>query len=128
MRSPAALADCTARYRLKFQPAMPGFRWDIKLDLALCLEVFSLRPQTTPDWEKVASTIKDVITSTQGSGPVTDGAADSSAEGSPTVHIPKARGCKERMQLLIKKYKEDDKRALKRHASSSHVIISIKLQ
>ena len=36
---------------------MPGFRWSVKLDIALCLEVFKTRPQKTADWEKVATSL-----------------------------------------------------------------------
>ena len=36
---------------------MPGFRWSVKLDKALCLEVFKTRPQKTADWEKVATSL-----------------------------------------------------------------------
>ena len=74
---------------------MPGVRWSVKLDIALCLAVFNTRPQKTADWEKVATSL--------------------GAEQAETAEqaLPKARGCKDRMLLLIKKYKEEDKRSLK---------------
>ena len=61
----------------------------MKLDIALCLEVFKSRPQSPADWEKVSTSLKngeqDQSESTDG------GAADS---GSPAA-LPKARGCKD---------------------------------
>ena len=86
---------------LRFQsahtcPAMPGFRWELKQDIALATEVVSKRPHKPLDWSDVAEDLN----------------ASFSTDNKP-VQL-KGRGCRERMDLLLKKYKDDDKKALKR--------------
>jgi len=75
---------------------MPGFRWELNHDIALAAEVISKRPHKPVDWLDVAETLNTSF----------------STEAKP-VQL-KGRGCRERMDLLLKKYKEDDKKALKR--------------
>ena len=73
---------------------MPGFRWDVRRDITLCIEAVKSRPQKPQEWEEVASVLNELF------------CCDVKLKG---------RGCKERLQLLVKKYKEEDARALKRH-------------
>ena len=74
---------------------MPGFRWEVNHDIALALEVVSKRPQKPADWINLAE------------------ALGKSFSTENPVQL-KGRGCKERLDLLLKKYKDDDKKALKR--------------
>lgn len=76
-------------------PAMPGFRWDLKQDIALATVVVSKWPHKPIGWSDVAEDLN----------------ASFSTEDKP-VQL-KGRGCRERMDLL-KKDKDDDKKALKR--------------
>lgn len=75
---------------------MPGFRWDIRLDVALCLEVSKIRPEKPLEWLEIADSLNALFS--------TD-AKEVSLKG---------RGCKERLQLLLKKYIDEDKKSLKR--------------
>ena len=75
---------------------MPGFRWDIWHDIALCVEVGKTRPEKPLEWLEIADSLN------------TQFSADAKE-----VSL-KGRGCKERLQLLLKKYKDEDKKALKR--------------
>ena len=76
---------------------MPSFRWpETWQDVALAKEVVSVRPTKPADWEAVAKTLS----------------ASFSTEGNE-VSL-KGRGCKERMDLLMRKYKQEDTKALKR--------------
>ena len=72
---------------------MPSFRWP---DVALATEVTCHRPQNPADRETIASTLSKVFSTIEKS-----------------VQL-KGRGCKERMELLLRKYKEEDAKALKR--------------
>jgi len=72
-------------------PAMPGFRWDLKQDIALATMVLPKRPHKLVGWSDVAEDLN----------------ASFSTEDKP-VHL-KGRGCRERMDLLLKKCKDDDK-------------------
>ena len=74
---------------------MPGFRWELQQDIALVSEVATSRPQKLQDWDEIAVTLS---------------AAFSSDE--KPVQL-KARGCRERMDLLLKKYKDEDIKSLK---------------
>ena len=75
---------------------MPGFRYELKRDLALATEVASTRPTKPAEWESVASMLSQQF----------------STDDKP-VQL-KGRGCKERLELLLKKYNDDDKKALKK--------------
>lgn len=77
---------------------MPGFRWEMKSDLALCVEVCKVRPEKPQQWSEVADSLNKLFST-----------ADK------TIHL-KGRGCKDRLSLLLNKYKEDDVRSLKRCA------------
>ena len=64
---------------------MPQFRWPEQLnDVALARGVASTRPAKNADWEKIAGTL--------------------SAQG---------RGCRERLERLLDKFKSEDSKALK---------------
>lgn len=75
---------------------MPGFRWDCTHDLALATEVVTRRPNKPADWADLAEALNSAF----------------STEEKP-VQL-KGRGCKDRLDLLLKKYKDEDKKALKR--------------
>lgn len=75
---------------------MPGFRWELHQDIALCIETCKIRPRRPIEWLKIAEILNDLF----------------SSDSKPV--LLKGRGCKERIQLLLKKYDEEDKRALKR--------------
>ena len=76
---------------------MPSFRWpELYHDLALATEVASKRPQKPVDWESVALALNKVFSTSE--KPV----------------FLKGRGCRERMDLLIRKYKTDDAKSLKK--------------
>ena len=75
---------------------MLSFWWpDVANDVALATEVTSHRPQKPADWETIATTLSKVFSTTEKS-----------------VQL-KGRGCREKMELL-RKYKEEDAKALKR--------------
>ena len=75
---------------------MPGFRWELENDISLCVEVCKLRPDKTQQWQEVADSLNKLFST--------------SAKATQL----KGRGCKERLFLLLKKYKEEDVRSLKR--------------
>ena len=76
---------------------MPQFRWpELRNDVALAREVASARPTKSADWEKIAGSLS----------------AQFSTEEKP-VEL-KGRGCRERLERLLDKYKSEDSKALKR--------------
>ena len=76
---------------------MPQFRWpELSNDVALAREVASTRPSKSTDWENIAG-----VLSTQ-----------FSTEEKP-VEL-KGRGCRERLERLLDKFKLEDSKALKR--------------
>ena len=79
---------------------MTIFRWPLLYhDLSLAKEVISVHPEKPSDWDSIATKLSDIFTS-----PI-----------KPVVI--KGRACRERLDLLVKKYKEEDTKALKRYAS-----------
>ena len=76
---------------------MPAFRWPyFAQDLVLATEVVSTRPFNATEWDEVAKKL-------------------SSAFSTPQREVVlKGRECRERLELLIRKYKFEDARALKR--------------
>ena len=72
------------------------FRWEVNHNIAVASEVVSKRPQKPANWIDLVEVLSKSF----------------STEDKP-VQL-KGRGCKERMDLLIKKYKDDDKKSLKR--------------
>ena len=76
---------------------MAPFRWpDTKHDIALAQEVAAAKPTSSQDWEIIAATLGTLF----------------STKDKP-VEL-KGRGCRERMQRLIEKFKQEDARSLKR--------------
>ena len=75
---------------------MPGFRSNVEEDTALCVEVCKVRPEKPIQWLDVADSLNKIFTFE-----------------SQDIQL-KGGGCKEKLFLLTKKYKEDDRRALKR--------------
>ena len=73
-----------------------GFRWDIRQDLALCIEVSKVRPKKPLKWLEIADSLSALFSSD---------AKEVSFKG---------KGCKERLQLLLRKNRDEDKKALKR--------------
>jgi len=77
---------------------MPNFRWPLLYhDIALAKEVISLRPEKPSDWGNIATKLSAIFSSKE--KPV----------------MIKGRACRERLDLLLKKYKEEDVKALRRY-------------
>ena len=77
---------------------MPNFRWPLVYhDVSLAKEVYSTRPEKSSDWEVIAAKLSVVF----------------STRDDKIISL-KGRGCRKRLDLLMKKYKEEDKKALKR--------------
>jgi hypothetical protein len=68
-------------------------------DVNLAKEVVETRPEKPSDWDNIASRLNPIFSLT------TNGKA---------VEL-KGRNCRERMEILLKKYKADDSAALKRY-------------
>ena len=73
-------------------------------DIALAKEAISLRPEKPADWDVIARTLS----------------SNFSTEDKPV--FLKGRGCRERLDLL-KKFKDDDAKALKRFVRSTQYTI-----
>ena len=85
---------------------MPAFRWpDIYHDVSLAKEVISKRPKKAEDWESIATWLNLAFST-----------------GDKPVYL-KGRGCRERMNRLLEKYKSEEVRALKRYALNIAMII-----
>lgn len=70
------------------------FRWPkVENDLYLCKEVIGKKPESPDEWDEIATTLSQLF--------------------GPDVNL-KGRGCRERFELLSKKYKREDKQSLKR--------------
>lgn len=80
---------------------MPNFRWPLLYhDISLAKEVNSTRPEKPSDWEVIAAKLCALF----------------SKKDDKMISL-KGRGCRERLDLLLKKYKEEDKKALKRYVA-----------
>lgn len=76
---------------------MPNFRWpNIYHDLSLAKDVYSVRPEKASDWDIIAAKLSALF----------------STDEKPISM--KGRACRERLDLLLKKYREQDAKALKR--------------
>ena len=76
---------------------MPQFRWpEMKHDIALAKEVASVRPSKPADWEVIAGVLS---------------AAFSTDDKPITL---KGRGCRERLDWLVEKFKTEEAKSLKR--------------
>ena len=79
---------------------MPNFRWPLLFhDISLAKEVVSARPEKLSEWDLIAADLS---------------AAFTKQDGWKAVSL-KGRGCKDRLDLLIKKYRDDDSKALRRY-------------
>ena len=86
-------------------PEMPNFRWPLLYhDISLAKEVINLRPEKPSDWETVATKLSDIF----------------SSEEMPI--LLKGRGCRKRLDLLLKKYRDEDTKGLKQYVT--YVFIS----
>lgn len=76
---------------------MAPFRWPkVDQDIALCKEIIARRPMKVDDWENIGEFLSNLFTT----------------ENNP-VQL-KGRGCREQSELLVKKYKSEEWKALKR--------------
>ena len=88
------------------QVRMPNFRWPLLFnDLSLVKEVLSLRPNKPADWESIATKLSTLF----------------STDNKPV--FLKGRACKDRLELLLKKYKEEDEKALKRLVIENYLVV-----
>jgi hypothetical protein len=88
---------------------MAPFRWpETKHDISLAIEVTASNPVKPKDWDAIAERLSEAFS--------TD---------TNKVQL-KGRGCRERMERLIDKYKEEDAKALKRLALFLfHVLVNV---
>ena len=79
---------------------MPNFRWpSLFHDVFLASEIISLRPEKSIDWASIATKLSTLFSSDEKPIMIT------------------SRACRERLDLLLKKYREEDAKALKRYVS-----------
>ena len=80
---------------------MAPFRWPkMEHDIALCKEVIHRRPAKADDWEDIALSLSSLFSTEINQ-----------------VQL-KGRGCRERSDLLVKKYQSEERKALKRYVKS----------
>lgn len=76
---------------------MAPFRWpEARHELVLAREVAQHTPEKPDEWEAIARRLKKAFST-----------------GSYTVEL-KGRGCREKMDRILNKYKEEDMKGLKR--------------
>lgn len=76
---------------------MPNFRWPLLFhDIALAKEGISKHPECALDWEGIVTDLSEVF---------------STKEKSVAI---KGRACRERLDLVPNKYREEDSESLKR--------------
>ena len=79
---------------------MPNFRWpSLFHDVSLAREIISLRPEKSSDWASIATKLSTLFSSDEKPIMIT------------------SRACRERLDLLLKKYREEDTKALKRYVT-----------
>ena len=84
---------------------MPSFQWpDLSNDIALAKEVISLHPNKPHEWDSIAATLSRFF----------------SSEDKPVML--KDRGCREHLELLLKKFKDEDSKALKRYGMTKQLV------
>ena len=89
---------------------MPQFQWlGLHDDLSLAREVASTHPSKSVDCEKIAGTLTALF----------------STKGKP-VEL-KGRGCRERLERLLDKFKSDDSKSLKRLAGIILIAILVSI-
>ena len=72
------------------------FRWSLPQDIALCEEVRNTRPDRLEQWQTIADRLNKAF---------------STEEFEMDV---RGRGCRERLNLLVRKYREEDRKSLRR--------------
>ena len=83
---------------LLFWQEMPAFRWSsIANDIMLAAEVAARRPSSSAEWEVIAGIVSQAF----------------SMVGKP-VDLS-GRACSERMEQILQKYKDEDRKSLKRY-------------
>lgn len=76
---------------------MAPFRWKkVEYDISLCKQFVGDKPDKPEKWEALASTLTEVFQKEGGLVQLT------------------GRGCREHLMLLVKKYKSEEAKALKR--------------
>ena len=76
--------------------AMPQFRWlTVGHDITLACEVTAFHPSKPSDWEAIAATLSSTFYTDERLGEL------------------KGRGCRERLNRLVEKFRADDTRSLK---------------
>ena len=86
-------------YLMTNRTVMPQFRWpSVCNDLALDREVAAIRPSKPSEWEEVAAALNSTFSTEE-----------------RFVDL-KGRGCRERMERLIEKFRADDAKSLRRYA------------
>ena len=76
---------------------MPQFCWpEVKNDIYLAREVVGRRPSKLSDWEEIAAVL-----------------GSSFSTPAKPVHL-KGRGCRERLERLVEKFRADDSLSLRR--------------
>lgn len=68
----------------------------MKDDIALATEFARERPEKPSEWDKIAESLSELFSNDEKKVPL------------------KGRGCRERMDRILKKYKEEDAKSLKR--------------
>ena len=90
---------CICRFVNLVGSTMPQFRWpELSNDLSLAKEVASARPTKSADWEKIAEKLSILFSTIE-----------------KLVEL-KGRGCRERLDRLLDKFKTEDAKSLKRLA------------
>ena len=76
---------------------MPNFRWPLVYhNISLAKEVYLTHPEKPSDWEVIPAKLSALF----------------SKKDDKIISL-KGRGCQEHLDLLIKKYKEEDKKSIK---------------
>ena len=74
---------------------MAPFRWPTSFhDICLCKEVLEKTPTSVAEWEKIAEVLSEQFSTPE-----------------KPVEV-KGRGCRERLDRLLQKYRQDDKRCV----------------
>ena len=74
---------------------MAPFRWPTSFhDICLCKEVLEKNPTSVAEWEKIAEVLSEQFSTPE-----------------KPVEV-KGRGCRERLDRLLQKYRQDDKRCV----------------
>lgn len=85
---------------------MPQFRWPtVANDVSLAREVVGRRPSKPAEWDEIAAILNSAFSTP-----------------SKTVQL-KGRGCRERLERLVSKYREDDSQSLKRSVELHCVLV-----